>query len=201
MQVSAITQHQKNDNRFAVYIDGAYSLSLSGDSLLSSGLYPGKTLTKYDIASLKKHTATDRLMGQVYRYVSLRNRSQWEVEQYLRRKQASPQTTPKILDNLTRLGLVDDRRYAEAYIHDHQLLRPTSLRKLRLELQKKHISDTIINELLNDSQSTETTALQAVIQRKRRQPKYQDDLKLMQYLARQGFGYADIKQALREFKP
>jgi SOS response regulatory protein OraA/RecX len=36
-----------------------------------------------------------------------------------------------------------------------------------------------------------------VIERKRRQTKYQDDTKLMQYLARQGFGYDDIKSALQ----
>jgi SOS response regulatory protein OraA/RecX len=37
------------------------------------------------------------------------------------------------------------------------------------------------------------------IVRKRQQSKYHDDeLKLMQYLARQGFGYGEIKSALSE---
>lgn len=36
-----------------------------------------------------------------------------------------------------------------------------------------------------------------MITRKRRQIKYQDNDKLMQYLARQGYGYGDIKTALQ----
>jgi SOS response regulatory protein OraA/RecX len=42
----------------------------------------------------------------------------------------------------------------------------------------------------------EHNALREIIERKRKQTKYQDDLKLMQYLARQGFNYDDIKSEL-----
>ncbi|PIZ61835.1 hypothetical protein COY17_03540, partial [Candidatus Saccharibacteria bacterium CG_4_10_14_0_2_um_filter_52_9] len=77
-----------------------------------------------------------------------------------------------------------------------QLLRPTSRRKMMLELRKKHVADDTIQVALGEEQADEQAALLDIIERKRRQSKYQDDLKLMQYLARQGFGYHDIKAAL-----
>jgi SOS response regulatory protein OraA/RecX len=49
---------------------------------------------------------------------------------------------------------------------------------------------------LGDEPHHEEQALQELITKKRRQLRYQDSQKLMQYLARQGFGYEDIKSAL-----
>ena len=40
-------------------------------------------------------------------------------------------------------------------------------------------------------------SLNKLIEMKRRQTKYQDDLKLMQYLVRNGFNYSDVKKALK----
>jgi SOS response regulatory protein OraA/RecX len=45
------------------------------------------------------------------------------------------------------------------------------------------------------------SALKSTIEKKRRQSKYSDDLKLMQYLARQGYNYDDIKTALQADSP
>jgi SOS response regulatory protein OraA/RecX len=66
------------------------------------------------------------------------------------------------------------------------------------ELRKKHISNEIIEKAIGSEPEDEQSALQTVIEKARRQTKYHDEQKLMQYLARQGFGYGDIKDALRQ---
>ena len=65
------------------------------------------------------------------------------------------------------------------------------------ELQRKHVAKEIIEAVLEGSTQSDQSALHALIERKRQQTRYQDDLKLMQYLARQGFQYGDIKEALK----
>jgi SOS response regulatory protein OraA/RecX len=65
-----------------------------------------------------------------------------------------------------------------------------------MELRKKRIADEIIEEAVGRDEGDEHNALREIIERKRKQTKYQDDLKLMQYLARQGFNYDDIKSEL-----
>ena len=52
--------------------------------------------------------------------------------------------------------------------------------------------------VLAEDKVDEFEVLKAEVEKKRRQPKYQDDLKLMQYLARQGYTYDDIKRALAD---
>ena len=81
-----------------------------------------------------------------------------------------------------------------------RLLKPTSRRKLVNELRKKHIANEIIDQAIGSEDEDERSALREVIERKRRQSKYQDNEKLMQYLARQGFSYGDIKEALEELE-
>jgi regulatory protein len=97
-----------------------------------------------------------------------------------------------------RLDLLNDRRFAEQFARDRRLLRSASTRKIKLELQKKHIANDIIEEVLAEDETDERSMLREIIAKKRRQAKYRDDqLKLMQYLARQGFNYGDIKAALQ----
>jgi regulatory protein len=140
----------------------------------------------------------DKLYNLTLRYVALRLRSRWEIEQYLSRKQASPALIEQILNKLSNIGMIDDEKFAEAFVSNRRLLRSAPRRKIIAELSQKHVTGDVIERVVGNDFCDEQAALQAVIERKRRQNKYQDDLKLMQYLARQGFGYSDIKSALNK---
>lgn len=196
MKITSIKQQAKRRDRYSIYVDDKYTFSLSEAALLESGLASGQELTKEQVGEYKRKSADDKLYSQALRYVAMRPRSTWEIELYLQRKQASPPLIEQILNKLSLIGMVDDEKLARAFVHDRQLLRPTSRRKMILELRKKHVADEIIERVLEADATAEQAALQAVIERKRRQTKYQDNEKLMQYLARQGFSYSDIKEAL-----
>jgi regulatory protein len=65
-----------------------------------------------------------------------------------------------------------------------------------LELRRKRIADDIIERVVGNDMRDEIAALTALVTRKRRQTKYQEDQKLLAYLARQGFSYDDIRTVL-----
>lgn len=190
-------------DRYSVYVDDSYSFSLSETALLDSKLHNGMELTREEAGTYKKLSVDDKLYSRALRYVAMRQRTVWEVSTYLDRKGADASLSDLILNKLSMVGLLDDEKYAQAYIGDRQLLRPTSRRKIIMELKKKRVPEDIVQRiLLERGEDTDTdpekAALAAVIVRKRRQSKYQDDEKLMQYLARQGFSYSDIKNALSQ---
>lgn len=195
MKITAIKQQAKRADRYSVFVDDKYSFSLSEGALLESKLVSGQELSKEQIGEFKQISAEDKLYNQALRYVAMRPRSVWEIEFYLERKKASPPLVKEILNKLSIIGLLDDKKLAKAFVNDRKLLRPTSRRKMIMELRKKHISQDVINEVIGSGDGDDE-ALATVIAKKRQQAKYQDDLKLMQYLARQGFNYDDIKQAL-----
>ena len=188
-------------DRYSVYVDDAYSFSLSEGALMDSKLHSGMELTREAIEDYKKLSLDDKLYNRALRYVAMRQRTAWEVQFYLERKGADSPLLQTILNKLSMIGLIDDEKFARAYINDRQLLRPTSRRKIIMELKKKRVPEDIVQRVLAEraeesDTNPEQTALLDVIVRKRRQAKYQDDDKLMQYLARQGFNYSDIKAAL-----
>lgn len=198
MKITAIKQQVKRAGRYSIFVEDKYAFSLSETALLEHKLASGQELTPSQLREFKKLSSEDKLYNQTLRYVAMRLRSEWEVEFYLTRKDASPPLVKEILNKLSIIGMIDDTKLAKAFVNDRQLLRPTSRRKIITELRKKHIAEEIINQVLAERSDTDQPALRAVIERKRQQSKYHDDQKLMQYLARQGFSYGDIKTALED---
>lgn len=194
MKITAIKQQQKRADRYSFYVDGAYAFSLSESALLESGLASGQELDAAGLERYKQLSQDDKLFGRALRYVALRPKSEWELRAYLEKHRSPAPLTKQITNKLKDLDLINDQKFAAAYVHDRLLLRPTSRRRIKLELAKKRVPKDIIDELLAEQSDTDT--LQEVIAKKRRQSKYQDDIKLMQYLARQGYNYSDIKDAL-----
>lgn len=165
-------------------------------ALIEAKLVIGQDLSQVQIRELKQLSIDDKLYNLTLGYLSIRPRSEWEIKTYLTRKGASPTLLNGILNKLSKIDLINDQKFAEAFVRDRRLLRSTSRRKLTLELRKKHVADNIAQEVIGNEPADEQTALADIIVRKRKQTRYQDNLKLMQYLARQGFNYGDIKSAL-----
>jgi regulatory protein len=127
----------------------------------------------------------------------IRPRSRWEMQSYLQRKKATPSLAEAILNKLSILGMLNDLEFARSWVANRRLLRPTSKRKLQQELRAKRVADEIVEQVLTEDETDERTVLRQLIAKKRQMTKYKgDDQKLMRYLAGQGFGYGDIKDAL-----
>jgi regulatory protein len=195
MKLTAIKPAAKIPGRYLIFVDNEYSFSLSESALLESKLAAGQELSSHDISRFKQLSSDDKLFNRALALVAARTKTSWEVEVYLARKGASDKLIDNIIAKLTRIGLIDDEKYVQSFISNRKGLRPTSKRKLNAELRKKHISTSLIDQALS-SYGTDNDALEAVISQKMKQAKYHDKLKLMQYLARQGFAYDDIKSAL-----
>jgi regulatory protein len=196
MKITAIKTQVKRAGRYSIFVNGQYVFSLSADGLLDSKITVGLEVTDQQIGDFQRLSDQDKIYDKVLNYLAIRPRSEWEIETYLQRKKVSPTLLVSILSKLSNKQLINDLRFAEAFVNDRRLLRPTSRRKLILELRKKRVADNLIQQVVGNEPDVEQSALAGIVERKRKQSRYQDDLKLMQYLARQGFNYGDIKQAI-----
>lgn len=196
MNITAIKQQERLKGRYSIYIDGKYAFSLSADALLAEKLVPGQELDEPQLKAYKKLSQDDKAYGLALAYAARRIRSRWEFTDYFRRKKYEPELAAQLLTRLEKLGLVDDRKFAEAWVRNRRLLKATSKRRLTQELRQKRVADDIIEQVLAEDETDERQVLRELVNRKRKQTKYQDNLKLMQYLARQGFSYDDIKAAV-----
>lgn len=197
MKITKISAQVKRPDRFSIFVDEKYSFSLSANQLLEQKLASGDELTENELKRLKKLSDDDKIYAAALSYIAIRQRSRWEVETYLSRKKADQQLSAQIIEKLENLKLVNDEAFARAWIENRKLLNPRSYRKLVAELKAKHVPDEIITKVLKKDTEDEREILKMLIAKKRQQTKYKDDLKLAQFLARQGFNYDDIKSLLQ----
>jgi regulatory protein len=197
MKITDIKQQVKRQDRYSIYIDGKYVFSYGESELLQSGLHIGKELTAKELEEQQGRAAVDKAYDRALRYLAIRMRSEWELRQYLKRKDYDDPLIDQILNMLSNRGMVDDLKFAHMWVDNRHLLKTISRRRLQQELRQKRISDDIIQQVLQADETDERTELRALVEKKRQISRFQDDLKLMQYLSRQGYNYDDIKAALQ----
>lgn len=198
MKITAIKQQVKREGRYSIFVDEKYSFSLSELALINSGVRIGLEVTPDQLQVFKDTSVRDKAYNQVLGLIARRMRSRWEVEQYLSRKGHDKELREDVLAKLETAGYIDDHKFAQSWVSTRRLLKSTSKRRLGLELKQKRIFDEIIESVLKDDDTDERKVLRELVEKKRRQTRYKDDVKLMQYLSRQGFSYGDIKSAMTE---
>jgi regulatory protein len=199
MKITAIKAQVKNTERLSVYVDEKYAFSLNYAQLLDEKLHAGLEIDEARLASLKHASDFGKAYERALIYVMIRPRSVKEMYDYARRKKWTPEDTQVIIDKLITKHYLDDSNFARAWVENRAAGKKTSERKLRLELKQKGVTDDIISDVLGRTAYDEKDALKQLIAKKRKLARFAaDEQKLMQYLARQGFGFDDIKDALRD---
>ncbi len=194
--ITDIKRQKRDDSRYSIYIDGGYAFALTDLELSNSGLRSGQDLTTNDVELWRKRSLEAKAYNQALGYIQYRRRSQREVEIYLARKEYEPDTISSIIERLVNYAFINDRTFAEAWIADRRALKPRSRRMLMQELSAKGVTREIIDEVLGDTEDDEVETLVLLIEQKRRLSRYANQEKLIGYLARQGYGYGKIKEAL-----
>lgn len=209
MKITAITPQKKDPNRINVMVDGTYRFSLDIFQYADLGIKIGREYTDEELTTLEQESTFGKLYARTLEYCLMRPHSAKEVRDYLYRKTRDsrtktgdvkkgvlPEITDRVFDRLVAKGYIDDEKFARYWVENRNMTKGASKRKLQAELQAKGVSRAVIERLLSESLRTDEAEIMKVIAKKRK--RYPDDQKLMLYLARQGFSYDDIKQALQQ---
>lgn len=196
MQITDIKQQVKRQGRYSIYVDGKFAFGLGELALINSGISIGLELTAEELDTLRQDAHTDKAYNLALGQVARRPRSEWEMRDYLRRKDYDPELITQLVKRLYAADFLNDRDFARRWVETRRLLKQTSKRRLQQELRAKRISDDIISEVLAEDETDEAEVLRTVVEKKRTQTRYRDNEKLMAYLLRQGYNYEDIKNAL-----
>jgi regulatory protein len=197
MKITSILKQINQSDRYSIFVDEKYSFSLSANALLDSKIIRGQEISQQELSDFQKKSEDDKVYDQTLRFVALRPRTKAEVIAYLKKKNSPAPLVEQITNKLQTLNLINDAQFAQSFVNDRRLLRPTSRRKMIVDLRKKHVAKDVAEVIVGTSQEDERAALAAIVARKRRQSIYRDDVKLMQYLSRQGFSYNDIKAVVK----
>ncbi|MEX0748904.1 MAG: RecX family transcriptional regulator [Candidatus Saccharimonadales bacterium] len=197
MKITAIKQQQKRPDRYSIYVDGRFAFGLSENDILRLGLRREQEVTTVELAEFQVSATVGKAYERALSYLGIRPRSEKEVRDYLWRKEYEAAVINQVITKLQTLELLNDTQFAREWISWRQSGRPRSRRKLQQELVQKGVAREVIEAVLADiDDETELAQLKELILRHAH--RYDTQEKLMAYLARQGYGYGVIKQALQE---
>ncbi len=222
MKITNLTAQQKNPHRVNVFVDGQYRFSLDIWQVSELGVRVGGDYSQQQLQAMETESQFGKVYARAVEYCLLRPHSQKEVRDYLWRKtrptkrlarsRQSPQQPPRlverpgvpaeiverVMERLVDKGYIDDEKFANFWVENRRVRQGMSRRKLMSELQQKGIAATTIEAVLARSSRTDSNELAKLIAKK--YARYADSQKLLAYLARQGFGYDDIRQALADYQ-
>lgn len=207
MKITGISAQQKDKNRVNVMVDGKYRFSLDIFQYADLGIKIGQEYSDEELTLLETESQFGKVYARALEYCLMRPHSSKEVRDYLYRKTrdsrtktgeikkgVAPEITERVHKRLIEKGYIDDEKFTRYWVENRNLTKGASRRKLQAELRAKGVESGIIDRFLAESDRSDEGELSKIIAKKR--SRYPDHQKFMQYLARQGFSYDDIKGAL-----
>ena len=131
-----------------------------------------------------------------FSYLDTSMRTSYEVRSRLREAGCPETLIPEIISMLEDYRYIDDEAYAAAYVRQERKLRHRSRRDMTDRLTAKGVDRRWIEAAYAmEGEDAETTAAISLIEKKTRKSK-PDVQKLAAFLARRGFSYDTIRQAM-----
>jgi len=196
-RITALKVQKRNPNRVNVYLDGEYAFGLA--RVVAAWLTVGQELSADQVEKMRSQDTYEAAYQSALRLLSLRQRAEAEIKQRLVRKGFAEAVIDDTLTRLREKELLDDSRFAQAWVENQSTFRPRGRRLLKMELRQKGVPDTDIEEALNEVQDEAALAYQAAERPAQRMsglewPEFR--LKLSQFLARRGFSYDVVSQTV-----
>jgi len=198
MEITKLTPQVRNPERVNLFIDGQFYRGLDRLVAIKLGLRPGLTLTPQLLGRLETTQSENSAWEWALRSLQASPKSQREMGRRLKQK-FEPALAKALFHRLMAAGLLDDKRLGEALV-DKYVRQGRSRKEISLRLLRKGIdrttAQTALGERHDDVEQMIKLAQVKDHRLKADLPWRERFEKIAGYLARKGFGYSDIRQAV-----
>ena len=193
--------------KFQLFLDQtSRPLSIGKETFLKLSLKVGDEI---DSREIRRIDLAVSLLEKTLSWLALRPRSEKEIKDYLAKKTGSFKSgnllAEEVVGKLRELKLIDDEKFAFWWLEQRQQFRPKGRWALSGELKQKGISRQLIDQVLSQALSQENEselAIKVLLKTGNRFNKLalaEKKQKLYGSLARRGFGYEIIRDAIDEY--
>ena len=220
MRIEKLEPSRHKQGRWLVWFEDGSLLRVSEGDVVRLSLYQGQELSEQEATALTAAAGQSKLVERAADLLSARSMSRRELVDKLttpprrRRKpgeEPGPEPDPEVLaaeretlliqaeaaaDRMERLGLLDDRAYAEAIVR-HYGGKGFGERKLRDELYRRGVPRELWDEALAGRERGGEDLYRLAERKLHGQPSTRENLKrVSDFLARRGYGWEEISAAL-----
>ncbi len=197
---------QKNDpDRRSIYIDGDFSVGVSSEVVLTLGLYVGQEVGEQELEAVAYREDRRKAINSAINLLSYRDRTIGEIEKRLKSKSYPEDLIGEVIEELTRLELVDDKKFSKDWVESRGKFKPKSRSALVAELRNKGVDKELAESAVeNIDDEDELKMAKSVAENAARKTSKEGDA-LVRYLsgvlARRGFNWEIIRRVLEEIEP
>ncbi|MDB5331765.1 MAG: recombinase RecA [Phycisphaerales bacterium] len=197
--ITKITEQKRRPNRRNVFLDGAFAFGVNLNVVAKFHLREGLVLNEQQVLDIQQGEVRQECFDKAMEYLQMRLHSRAELSKKLMRREYGQAVVNGVLDNLLRLGYLNDEQFARtkalsASEHKHHGRRRAKIELLKSGI-KGEVADRALDEvyaqtdnlanakLLAQKQAARLKRLEPAVARRR----------LVGMLQRRGFDYETIK--------
>jgi regulatory protein len=200
--ITAISETKRQPNRRKIYLDDIFAFGCNLNVVARFRLRTGMALSDEQVAKIQQGEVRQECFDKAMRYLQTRLHSRSELSRKLARREYGPGMIDDVLDQLTRLGYVNDEQFARAKALSAQQRKLHGRQRARIELMKAGIRGEVLEHALDDVyEGADSTAVARVLARKQAARLRKLDpmvarRRLSGMLQRRGFDYETIKPVI-----
>jgi regulatory protein len=202
--ITKITEQKRSPNRRNIFLDGKFAFGCNINVVARFRLREGMKLSDEQVREIRlgevKQECFDAAMG----FLSRRLHSRSELQRKLARKEWGADVIEAVLEDLTRLGYLDDKRFAKTKALSAAQHKHHGRRRAMVELMKAGVEKETARRAVEDVYEPHDSLAVArtLAQKKAPQLRRLDPLvarrRLAGMLARRGFEYDVVRPVIDE---
>ena len=202
--VTQISEQKRRPNRWNVYLDGAFAFGCNLNVVAKFKLRAGMTLSEEQVRLIQLGEVKQECFDRAMEALASRLHSRSELRKKLMRHEYGGAVVDAVLDDLTRLGYLDDERFAKTKALSAAQHKHHGRRRAFMELIKSGVKGDVADKALSDVYAEhDSTAVARELARKQlpRLQKLEPMVarrRLVGMLQRRGFDYDSIKPVVDE---
>jgi regulatory protein len=204
-QITKISEQKRQPNRRSVFLDGSFAFGCNLNVIARFRLRAGMTLSAEQVEQIEQGEVRQGCVDDALKCLSRRLHSRAELSRKLARRLYAPLMIDDALDDLVRLGYVDDERFARTKALSAAQNKHHGRRRARAELLKAGVGEEVAEKALDavyserDSLATVRELASRQAARLRRLEPLVARRRLAGMLQRRGFEYEAVKSVIDEF--
>jgi regulatory protein len=202
--ITQITEQKRRANRRNVYIDGAFAFGVNENVVARFHLRVGMQLTSDQVAEIAAGEVRQECFDQAMQYLQRRMHSRAELARKLAKREYGQAVVDSVLDQLERLGYVDDAKFAHGRAQSAAEHKHHGRRRAMMELRKAGVKGEVADQALDqvyDAQDSVAVARELARKKAPSLKKLEPMVarrRLVGMLQRRGFDYESIKPVVDE---
>lgn len=202
--ITRIAEQKRRANRRNVYLDGRFAFGCNLNVVAKFKLREGINLTAEQVTAIEAGEVRQECFDKALEYLGLRLHSRSELAKKLARREYGDAIISGVLDELSRLGYVDDERFARTKALSAAEHKKHGRRRAMVELLKSGVKGEVARRALEhvyDAHDTLAVARQLAEKQAPRLKRLDPAVarrRLVGMLLRRGFDYEDIRPVVDE---